>query len=79
MTEGEHNPIMLLGRTTDKLRSKSVRFSQAPSEPMILEAAQSIRSGCGHERVMVWEMRGAALPKALESENEQASKRAAKR
>jgi hypothetical protein len=70
--------IVLLGRTLDKLRTKSVAFSQPPSEPMIDEAIQSIRASCGNERVMIWELRGATLPKKLETENDQAKKRVAK-
>lgn len=78
MSESD-NQIVLLGRTLDKLRTKSVAFSQAPSEPMLEEAVQSIRAACGNERVMVWELRGATLPKQLESENDQARKRLAKK
>jgi hypothetical protein len=73
------NQIVLLGRTLDKLRTKSVTFSQPPSDPMLDEAIQSIRAACGNERVMVWELRGANLPKQLDAENDQARKRQTKK
>jgi hypothetical protein len=77
-TSDNDNQIVLLGRTIDKLRTKSVIFSSTPSEPMIDEAVQSIRASCGNERVMIWELRGAPLPKKLDGENDLARKRLAK-
>ena len=77
-TEIDTSTIVLLGRSLDRLRTKSVTFSQTPSEPMITEAVQSIRAACGNERVMIWELRGAPLPKSLVEENAQAQKRLTK-
>lgn len=74
----DNHQFVLLGRTLDRLRSKTVVFSSTPSEPMLMEAASSIRAGCGNERVMVWEMRGADLPTTLNDENDAARKRLAK-
>ena len=77
-TSAETSAIVLVGRTLDRLRTKSVTFSSKPSEPMLIEAAASIRAGCGNERVMVWEMRNAQLPTSLNDENDAARKRLAK-